>query len=72
MPLGNFANVVTPFEYLQNNLPSVVQIQQNLTNAQKQDAIETARNVRTFKKLYGIDNPKSALFINADKSNGAG
>jgi hypothetical protein len=72
LALGNFANVVSPFEYLQNNLPSVVSIQQNLTNQQKQDAIETARNVRTVKKLFGIDNPKSALLMRAEKGNGGG
>ena len=50
----------------------MVSIQQNLTNQQKQDAIETARNVRAVKKLFGIDNPKSALLMRAEKGNGGG
>jgi hypothetical protein len=45
--------VVTPFEYLKQNLPSLVSIQQQMIS--QTDAIETARNVRTVKKLYGID-----------------
>jgi hypothetical protein len=28
MALGNFVNVVSPFEYLKHNLPSLVHIQQ--------------------------------------------
>jgi len=43
--------VVAPFEYLKSNLPSVVAIQVHPT-----DAIETQRNIRTVKKLYGIEN----------------
>ena len=57
MALGTFANVVTPFEYLKQNLPSLVQIQQQLIN--QNDVIETQRNDRTVKKIYGIEpNPK--------------
>lgn len=54
MALGTFANVVTPFEYLKQNLPSLVQIQQQLIN--QSDVIETQRNVRIVKKIYGDDN----------------
>ena len=54
MALGTFANVVTPFEYLKQNLPSLVQIQQQLIS--QSDVIETQRNVRIVKKIYGDDN----------------
>ena len=55
MALGNFVNVVAPFEYLKHNLPTLVHIQQQYQANHHHDTLETARNIRTIKKLYGKD-----------------
>ena len=54
MSLGNFANVVSPFEFIKHNLPSLANIQHSVLS--QNDTIETQRNIRTVKKLYGVEN----------------